>query len=181
VNRREGRRHVWVWRNLRRDPSLTLDFVDRRNLLMPMTFAGGPGRVGGFGMHKGDGPQQELGEVAEGGGFLARNAALREKAKNLSESSIHAGSGGEVAAGGIKFRKIERRSDNLTSRRRVAEQLVFAFGVKAAQGGVNVGAGHGALASVGEGELAAIGQDFLMRQKRRYWNALLALDNRIIC
>ncbi len=37
--------------------------------------------------------------MAEGGGFLARDAPLREQAKNLTESAVHAGGGGEVAAG----------------------------------------------------------------------------------
>ena len=125
---------------------------------MPMTFAGRPGRIGGFDAHKGDGPQQKLGKVAEGGGFLARNAALREETKNLCENAVDAGGGGEVAAGGIEFGKVECATGDVTRGRRFAEQLVFAFRVKAAQGGVNVGAGHGALASVGKGELTAIGQ-----------------------
>ncbi len=116
-----------------------------------------PGRIGGFGAHEGDGPQQELGEMAEGGGFLARDTPLREEAKNLSESAVHAGGGGEVAAGGIEFGKVERRSDDVTSGCRVAEQLVFSFGVEAAEGGMNVGAGHAALATVGERELTTIG------------------------
>ena len=94
--------------------------------------------------------------MAEGGGSLARNAALREQAKNLSEGAVHAGSGGEIATGGMQFGKVECRSDDVTSGGRVAEQLVFAFGVKATQGGMNVGARHGALAPVGEGELAAL-------------------------
>jgi hypothetical protein len=72
------------------------------------------GGGGGFGAHEGDGPQQELGEVAEGGGFLARNAALREQAKNLSESAVHAGGGGEIAAGGMEFGKVECGPDDMT-------------------------------------------------------------------
>ncbi len=124
--------------------------------------------------------------MAKGGRFLAGNAPLGEQAKNLSESAVHAGGGGEVAAGGIKFGKIECATDDVTSGRRIAKQLFFSFGMKAAQGGMNVGAGHGALASVGESELAAlrervgIDMDFFMRQKRRDWHALLALDNLII-
>jgi len=112
----------------------------------------------GFGTRKGNGAQQELGEVAEGSGFLARDAALREQAKHLGESAVHAGGGGEVAAGGVEFGKVEGGADDLTSGCRVAEQLVFSFGVKATQRGMNVGAGHGALASVGEHELAALRQ-----------------------
>ena len=153
------RRHDFVNRRGGREiPRLTLDFVDRRKLLMPMTFAGRPGRIGGFDAHKGDGPQQKLGEVAEGGGFLARNAALREQAKNLCENAVHAGGGGEVAAGGIEFGEVERSTDDVPCGQRFAEQLVFAFGVKATEGRVNIGAGHGALAAVGKGELTAIGQ-----------------------
>ncbi len=53
--------------------------------------------------------------MAEGGGFLARNAALREQAKNLSESAVYAGGGGEIAAGGIEFGKIECATDDVTS------------------------------------------------------------------
>src|SRR6266581_4495426 len=113
-----------------------------------------PGRIGA---HGGNGTQQELGEVAEGGGFLARDAPLREQAKHLGEGAVHAGGGGEIAASGMEFGKVERRSDDVTSGCRVAEQLVFSFGVKAAQGGMNVGAGHAALATVGERELTTIG------------------------
>src|SRR5438128_12320692 len=72
-----------------------------------------PGRIGGFGAHEGDGTQQELGEMAEGGGFLSRDAALREQAKDLSESAVHAAGGGEIAAGGVEFGKGERRSDDV--------------------------------------------------------------------
>jgi hypothetical protein len=45
--------------------------------------------------------------MAEGGGFLAGDAPLREQAKHLTEGAVHAGGGGEVAAGGIKFGKVE--------------------------------------------------------------------------
>ena len=101
---------------------------------------------------------KSLREVAEGGGFLARDAALREQAKHLGESTVHAGGGGEIAAGGIEFGKIECGADDSASGGRIAKQLVFSLGVKATQRGMNVGAGHGALASVGEHELAALGQ-----------------------
>jgi hypothetical protein len=100
--------------------------------------------------------EEELGEVAEGGGFLARDAALGEQAKHLTESTVHAGGGGEVAAGGIEFREIEGAADDVTSGRGVAEQLVFSFGMKAAKGGMNIRAGHAALAAVGEHELATL-------------------------
>ena len=51
--------------------------------------------------------QQEVGELGEGGGFLARDTALRQQAKNLGESAVHAGSGGKVAGSGIEFGEIE--------------------------------------------------------------------------
>jgi hypothetical protein len=81
-------------------------------LLMPMTFARRKADVRGGtfarkNAHGGNRAQQELGEVAEGGGFLARNPALREQAKHLGEGAVHAGGGGEIAAGGIEFGKIE--------------------------------------------------------------------------
>src|ERR1700751_2917934 len=62
-----------------------------------------PDRIGGdaFGTHGGDRLQQEVAELGEGGGFLARDAALREQAENLAERAVHAGGGGEIAAGGI--------------------------------------------------------------------------------
>jgi len=66
------------------------DFVDARKLLIPMTFARGA--------HGGNGAQQELGKMREGGGFLARDAALGEQAENLAKSAVHPGSGAEVAA-----------------------------------------------------------------------------------
>jgi len=53
--------------------------------------------------------------MAKGGGFLARDAALREQPKNLPEGAVHAGGGSEVAAGGIEFGKIECGADDVTS------------------------------------------------------------------
>jgi len=98
------------------------DFVTREKLILlvafsrkMVTFAGGPDRIGGFGAGGGNGPQQELGEMAEGGGFLAGNAPLREQAKNLGEGAVHAGGGSEVAAGRIEFGKIECGADDVTS------------------------------------------------------------------
>ncbi len=113
-----------------------------------------------FGAHGGNRPQQELGEMAEGGGFLARDAPLREQAKNLTERAVYAGGGREVAAGGIEFGKIECATDDVTSGCRVAEQLVFSFGVEAAEGGMNIGARHSALAAIGKFELATVWQGF---------------------
>ncbi len=114
-----------------RRPSLTIDFVDRRKLLMPMTFAGRRDdfvirekrilwvafsrRTGRIGAGGGDALQQEVAEFGEGGGFLARDAALREQAEHLGESAVHAGGGGEIAAGGIEFGKIETGADDAAS------------------------------------------------------------------
>src|SRR4029077_6088285 len=65
-----------------------------------------------------------------------------------------------------EFGKIESGADDsASSRRRGAEQLLFAFGVVVAEGGMNVGAGHSALASVGEHELAALGKRFGFRRE----------------
>src|SRR2546425_6185798 len=94
--------------------------------------------------------------MAEGGGFLAGNTALREQAKHLGEGAVHACGGGEVAAGGIEVGKGERRSDHGTSGGRVAEQLVFSFGVEAAEGGMDVGASHNAPAAVGAKEFTTV-------------------------
>ncbi len=94
--------------------------------------------------------------MAEGGGFLAGDSALRKQAKHLREGAVHACGGGEIAAGGIEFGKVELAGDEGASR--VAEQLVFSIGVIGAERGVNVRAGHGALASVGKHELATVGQ-----------------------
>ena len=143
-------------------PRLTLfprdDFVDRRKLIPLVTFAGGPDRIGGFGAGGRNGSQQELGEMAEGGGFLARDTPLREQAKNLGEGAVHASGGGEVAAGGKEFGKIECGANDVTSGCRIAKQLFFSLGVESAERGMNVGARHSALAPVGEEELAALGQ-----------------------
>jgi hypothetical protein len=68
-----------------------------------------PGRIGGNGL------QQEVAKFGEGGGFLARDAALREQAEHLGESAVHAGGGSEIAAGGIEFGKIETGADDAAS------------------------------------------------------------------
>src|SRR5579862_7566163 len=96
-----------------RRPSLTIDFVDRRKLLMPMTFARRrddvvtrekrillvafsrrTGRIGGFGAGGGNALEQKVAKLGEGGGFLTGDAALREEAKNLGKGTVHAGCGG---------------------------------------------------------------------------------------
>ena len=127
---RVGRRADFVMRQKHwRRPSLTIDFVDRRKLLMPMTFAGRRDdfvtrekrillvafsrRTGRIGAGGGNRLQQEVAEFGEGGGFLARDAALREQAEHLGESAVHAGGGSEIAAGGIEFGKIETGADDV--------------------------------------------------------------------
>ena len=162
-----------------------MDFVDRRKLLITFfsaaklilwvdvrgeeTFVGRQDDSivdvviipGGHGLGAGgrDALQEEVAELGEGGGFLAGNAALREEAKHLAERAAHTGGGGEIAAGGIEFGKIEGAADDgAPSGAGSAKQLLFAFGVVVAERRMNVGAGHGALASVGEHELAAVGQ-----------------------
>ena len=100
--------------------------------------------------------------MAEGGGFLARDAPLGEQAKDLSESAVNSRRGSEVAAGGMELGKVEYGADDVTSGCRVAEQLFFSFSVKAAAGGMDFGARHAALAAIGERELATIGQDIFI-------------------
>src|SRR5260370_34045919 len=118
-------------RSVLRDPSVALDVVDRRKLLMAFvnaaklillvdvrggTFAGRQDDSVGlvivpgdrFGAGGGDGLQQEVAELGEGGGFLARDAVLREQAKHLAESAVHACGGGEGPAGRLGVREGER-------------------------------------------------------------------------
>jgi hypothetical protein len=59
--------------------------------------------------------------MAESGGFLARDAPLREQAENLSEGAVHAGSACEIVAGGIEFGKVKRGADYAASGRGAAE------------------------------------------------------------
>ena len=95
------------------------EFVSREKRILWVAFSRRTGRIGGdaFGTRGGDRLQQEVAELGEGGGFLARNAALREKAENLAERAVHAGGGGEVAAGGIEFGKIESGTDDAAASR----------------------------------------------------------------
>ncbi len=143
-----------IWR----DRSLTL--LARHDRAGCIGASASGGSSGGFGVRQGNGAQQKLGEMTESGGLLARDAPLREQAENLSESAVHAGGGGEIAAGGMEFGKVECPSDNVASGRGAAKQLFFSFGVKRAEGGMNIGAGHGALAAIGESKLATVRQWF---------------------
>ena len=127
---------------------------------------GARNRRDSFGVDCRDALQQEVAEFGEGGGFLAGNAALREEAKDLAEGTVHADGGGEISGGQVEFGKIEAAADDgAPSEAGCAKQLLFAFGVVVAEGGMNVGAGHGALASVGEHELATLGQRLGFRRE----------------
>ena len=142
------------------------DLVTREKRILWVAFSRRTDRIGGFGAGGRDALQEEVAELGEGGGFLAGNAALRKEAKHLAESAVHAGGGGEIAAGGIEFGKIEGGADDgAPSGAGRAKQLVFAFGVVVAERRMDVGAGHGALAAVGEHELASLGQWFGFRRK----------------
>src|SRR5438874_11020648 len=95
----------------------------------------GLNRVGGrLGTHEGNAAQQELGEMAERCGFLARDTALREQAKDLAQGAVDAGGGGEIAGGGKEFGKVE--SPGFAAVGRVAEELFFAVGVVDAERGM---------------------------------------------
>ena len=140
---------------------MALDNGIRGLLMFSKAKVGGKGFGGsdiGFGAGGADRLQQEMGELAEGGGFLAGDAALREKAKHLAEGAVHAGGGGEIAGGGKEFGKVEGWAADAASGVRSSEQLLFALGVIGTERRMNIGAGHLALASVGEHELAAVGQ-----------------------
>ena len=104
----------------------------------------------GFGADAGNGLEQKLGDIAEGDGVFARDAILREKAKDLAEGAVHAGGGGEVSGESYEF----------------GGQIEFAFGKKgedllltssmvAAKIGMMIGAEHAALALVGREKAAA--------------------------
>ena len=73
---------------------------------------GARNRRDSFGVDCRNALQQEVAEFGEGGGFLAGDAALREEAKHLAERAVHARGGGEIAAGGIEFWKIEGVPDD---------------------------------------------------------------------
>jgi hypothetical protein len=131
----------------RRDPSLMVFARDEA-----------AGRNFTFGVGGADRLQQKVAEFGEGGGFLTGDAALREQSEDLGERAVHAGGRGEIARGGKEFGEIVGSAADMAFREGIAEKLFLAFGVIDAERGVNVGAGHGALASIGKHELAAVGQ-----------------------
>src|SRR5437879_6377896 len=61
----------------------------------------------GFGVGGADRLQQQVAEFGESGGLLAGDAALRQQAKNLAQSAVHAGGGREIAGGGKEFGEVE--------------------------------------------------------------------------
>jgi len=60
-----------------------------------------------FGTDAGDGLQQELGEVAEGDGVFAGDAALSHEEIGLCEGAVDAGGGGEIGAERFEFGRFE--------------------------------------------------------------------------
>ena len=97
----------------------------------------------GFGADAGNGLQQKLGDIAEGDGILARDAILREKAKDLAKSAVHPGSGGEV--GGESFEFGGQGEFTLGKK---GKDFLLASGVVEAEIGMTIGAEHAALALV---------------------------------
>src|SRR5579872_96057 len=71
--------------------------VDLKILLPGFVAEGGDG----FGADAGNRLEQKLGDIAEGDGVFARDAILRQKAKDLAEGAVYSGGGGEV--GGESF------------------------------------------------------------------------------
>jgi hypothetical protein len=55
-----------------------------------------------FAADSGNGLQQKLGEIAEGDGLLLGDASLSHEEKNLGESAVDVGGGGEIAAEGFE-------------------------------------------------------------------------------
>src|SRR5580700_10511012 len=104
-----GRWDDFFMRQKRRDWHALLPLDNRSHGLLVFT------RGDGFGAGGGNALEQQLAELGEGGGFLTRNAALREQAEDLTEGAVHAGGRGEIAAGGIEFGKIETGADDAAS------------------------------------------------------------------
>ena len=114
--------------------------------VLPLTIA-----VGGdvFGADSGDGLQQELGEIAEGDGVFAGDAALGHKEKCLGEGAVDAGGGGEVGA-----ERFERRCV------RDAFRAVFLLGSVIS---AELHWRRFALPSISKDELATVGFRFVRR------------------
>lgn len=108
----------------------------------------GPGFVAeggdGFGADAGNSLQQKLGDIAEGDSVLARDAILREKAKDLAEGAVHSGGGSEV-----RGESFELGSQGEFALGEKGEYLLLASGMIEAEIGMVIGAQHAALALVG--------------------------------
>jgi len=108
--------------------------------VLPLTVA-----VGGdiFSADPGDGLQQELGEIAEGDGVFAGDAALRHEEKRLGKGAVDVGGSGEVGAERFEFGSLQGST--------FAAAFLFG-GVMSTQGSDGITAA----ASVGRGELATV-------------------------
>ncbi len=104
----------------------------------------------GFGADAGNGLQQKLGDIAEGDSVLARDAILRQKAKDLAEGAVHSGGGGEI--GGESF---ELGGQGEFALGKKGKDFLLASGMVEAEIGMMVGAQHAALALVGREKAAA--------------------------
>ena len=104
----------------------------------------------GFGADAGNGLQQKLGDIAEGDSVLARDAILREKAKNLAEGAVHSGGGGEV-----RGESFELGGQGEFALGEKGEDFLLASGMVEAEIGMTIGAQHAALALVGRKKAAA--------------------------
>ncbi len=117
---------------------------------------GGPGFVAeggdGFGADSGNGLQQKLGDIAEGDRVFARDAILREKARDLAEGAVHSSGGGEVSGESFEF-----GGQGEFSLGEKGEDLLLASGVVEAEIGMTIGAQHAALALVGREKATARG------------------------
>ncbi len=91
-----------------------------------------------FTFYAGDGLEEELAEVAEGGGRLARDAFLGESGEDFAEDVVDVGDGVELA----------RKGGKLGSELVGFEKLLFFAGVKDAESGMAFLSGHAAGAAV---------------------------------
>lgn len=93
----------------------------------------------------GNGVEEELADVGEGGGVTLGNALLGEGGEDLAENVVDVGGGQEVSGEGSS----ELGAESLG----IAELLLVA-GMEEAEGRMAGGAKHAAKATVGERELA---------------------------
>ena len=124
----------------------------------------------GFGADAGNGLQQKLGDIAEGDGVFARDAVLREKAKDLAEGAVHSGSGGEVGGEVLEF-----GGQGEFALGKKGENLLLAGGMVEAKIGMLIGAEHAALALVGREKATARGIGIRMLGGRRVDGVIVVL------